>query len=203
MLGINKKKNAFQIEATYRFAHFHRIELGHFELGRESTTTLLRDITIGDETFLQGTEIDVDADLKVTRIAYGFSLMSDSQKELGLLVGVHISDFESVITAGQTGQRVESSVNTPLPVIGAFGSLALGESTDLSASLQVFRMEFDHYEGSLNAMYLGVKHHFTETIGAGIGYNFFSMNLDSPDERLRGSLRIRQHGPFVFAAFNF
>ena len=64
-------------------------------------------------------------------------------------------------------------------------------------------MEFDHYDGSLNTINLGVKHHFTERIGAGIGYDFFSLNLDSPDERLRGSLRIRHHGPIVFAAFNF
>lgn len=203
VLGINTKKNAFQIDGIYRFARFHRFELGYFELGRDSRTALLRDITIGDETFVQGTEIDVDAKLKVTRIAYGFSLMNDSQKEFGLLVGVHISNYDALIVAEQTGQQVESSVNTPLPVIGAFGSLALGENTDLSASLQLFRMEFDHYEGSLNALYLGVKHHFTERIGAGIGYNFFSLNLDSPDERLRGSLQIRHHGPFVFAAFNF
>lgn len=203
VLGINTKKNALQIDGIYRFARFHRFELGYFELGRDSRTTLLTDITIGDETFVQGTEIDVDAVLKVTRIAYGFSLMNDSQKELGLLVGVHISNYDALIVAEQTGQRVESSLSTPLPVIGAFGSLALGENTDLSASLQIFRMEFDHYDGSLNTINLGVKHHFTERIGAGIGYNFFSLNLDSPDERLRGSLRIRHHGPIVFAAFNF
>jgi outer membrane scaffolding protein for murein synthesis (MipA/OmpV family) len=203
VLGINTKKNVMQIDGIYRFAHFHRFEFGYFELGRDSTTTLLTDITIGDETFLQGTEIDVDADLKVTRFAYGFSLMSDSQKELGLLVGVHVSNYDAVIVAEETGQSVSSSLNAPLPVIGAFGSLALGENTDLSASLQIYRMEFNHYDGSLNMLYLGVKHDFTERIGAGIGYNFFSLNLDSPDERLRGSLRLQYHGPLVFAAFSF
>ena len=64
-------------------------------------------------------------------------------------------------------------------------------------------MEFDRYEGSLNAFYLGVNHYFTEKIGAGIGYNYFAMNLDSPDQRLRGSVEIRHHGPIVFASFNF
>jgi hypothetical protein len=29
------------------------------------------------------------------------------------------------------------------------------------------------------------------------------MNLDSPDEGLRGSVEIRHHGPIVFASFTF
>lgn len=203
VLGIDRRKNVVQIDGIFRFAHFHRFEVGHFELGRESKTTLLTDITIGDETFVQGTEIDVDVELKVTRIVYGFSLMNDSQKELGLLVGMHIANYDALVTSEATGQRVESSLDTPLPVVGMFGGLALGENTDLTASVQIFRMEFDHYSGSLNAVYLGLKHNFTERIGAGIGYNLFAMNLDSPDEKLRGSLRIRHHGPILFAAFNF
>jgi len=203
VLGIDRKNNVLQIDGIFRFAHFHRIELGYFELGRESRSTLRTDITVGDEIFTEGTEVNVDADLKVTRLAYGFSLMSDSQKELGVLVGMHMSDFDGTVVSEQTGQSVAVSVSTPLPVVGAFGSVALGKNTDMAASLQVFRMEFDHYEGSLNAMYLGVKHHFTERIGAGIGYNFFALNLDSADEGLRGSLRIRHHGPIVFAAFKF
>ena len=203
VLGIDRKKSVLQIEGIIRFAHFHRLQIAYFELGRESRTTLLTDVTIGDELFLEGTEIDVDADLAITQLTYGFSLMNDAQKELGVLIGMHIADFDAIVSAEQTGQVVEASVDTPLPVVGAYGSVALGENTDLHASLQIFRMEFDHYDGSLDALYLGVTHDFTQMIGAGIGYNFYSMNLDSPDESLRGSLRIRHHGPIVFATFNF
>ena len=66
-----------------------------------------------------------------------------------------------------------------------------------------FRMEFDHYSGSLNNFYLGFTHYFSDTIGAGIGYNVYLMNLDSADDDLRGSLKMRHHGPIVFASFNF
>ena len=203
VLGVDRKKNVLHIAGIVRFAHFHRIGIGYFELGRESRTTLLTDVTIGDETFLEGTEIDVDADLAITQLTYGFSLMNDAQKELGLLVGIHVTKFDAHVSSEQTGQVVEASIDTPLPVVGVFGSLALGEKTDLNANLQIFRMEFDHYDGSLNALYLGLNHYFTEKLGAGIGYNFYAMNLDSPDETLRGSLQIRHHGPIVFATFTF
>ena len=186
-----------------RFAHFHRIQFGYLELGRESTTTLLEDLEVGDEIFPAGVEIDVDTDLESWRFAYGFSLMNDAQKELGVLAGMHITKVESRILAAETGQVVESKVDTPLPVIGVFGSVALTEKTDLGARIEIFRMEFDRYEGSLNSFYLGVNHYFTDTIGAGIAYNYFAMNLDSDDQGLRGSVEIRHHGPILFASFTF
>jgi hypothetical protein len=203
VLGVNKKDDVMHLEGIFRFAHFHRFQVSYFELGRDSSTTLLEDLTIGDETFPAGTAIDVDSGLETWRLAYGFSLMNDSQKELGLLVGMHLTDVDASVVAPDTGQVVESSVDTPLPVIGAFGSVALGDKTDLGARIEIFRMEFDRYEGSLNAFYLGLNHYFTETIGAGIGYNYYAMDLDSPDPGLRGSVQIRHHGPIVFASFTF
>jgi len=203
VLGVNRRKQIVHFEGVWRFAPFHRLEIGHFQLGRDSDTTLLTDIQLGDEVFTEGTRIDVDVELRVTKAAYGFSLMNDAQKELGILAGVHITNYEALVVAPDTGQSVETSISTPLPVIGAYGSVALGPRTDLSANLQLFRMEFDHYSGSLNNFYLGLTHYFSDTIGAGIGYNVYLMNLDSADDDLRGSLKMRHHGPIVFASFNF
>ena len=203
VLGVKRRKSINHFEGGFRFAHFLRIEFGQFELGRDSETTLLTDIRLGDEIFTAGTAIDVDAELRVTKAVYGFSLMNDAQKELGVLAGVHITNYQAIVDAPETNQRVETSISTPLPVIGAFGSVALGASTDLQANLQLFRMEFDHYSGSLNNFYLGLTHYFGDSIGAGIGYNIYLMNLDSPDEDLRGSLKLRHHGPIVFASLRF
>ena len=203
VFGVNKKDDVLHLEGIFRFAHFHRFQLSYFELGRESSTTLLEDLEIGDEIFPAGAFIDVDSNIETWRLAYGFSLMNDAQKELGVLVGMHLTEVDARVVAPETGQLVESKVDTPLPVIGVFGSVALGEKTDLGARLELFRMEFDVYEGSLNAFYLGVNHYFTDSIGAGIGYNYYAMNLDSPEEGLRGSVQIRHHGPIVFGSFTF
>ena len=203
VLGVNRRKSIIHFEGVLRFAHFHRFEIGHFELGRDSATTLQTDIRLGDEIFTAGTAINVDGELRVTKAAYGFSLINDAQKELGVLAGVHITNYQAVVDAPETNQRVETSINTPLPVVGVFGSVALGARTDLHANLQLFRMEFDHYSGSLNNFYLGLTHYFTDSLGAGIGYNIYLMNLDSPDEDLRGSLTMRHHGPIVFTSLRF
>jgi outer membrane protein len=203
VLGVNRRKSIVHFEGLFRFAHFHRIEVGYFELGRDSETTLLSDIRLGDEVFPAGPQIEFDAELRVTKAAYGFSLMNDSQKELGVLAGIHITNYEANVVASETGQQVETSVNTPLPVIGVYGSVALGAKTDLSVNLQLFRMEFNHYSGSLNNLYLGLTHYFGDTLGVGLGYTAYLMNLDSADEDLRGSLEMRHHGPILFASLRF
>ena len=203
VLGVDKSDDVLSAEAIWRFGHYHRIQAGYFELGRESTTTLLQDLTIGDETFPAGASIDVIADIDIARIAYGFSLMNDAQKELGVLVGMHIADVETVVRSEDTGQEVSSRADTPLPVIGVYGSVALTDRLDLGANIEIFRMEFDTYEGSLNAFNLNLTYFFTNRMGAGVGYNYFSMDLDSPEGGLRGSTQIRHHGPILFATFTF
>ena len=203
VLGVNRKDDVLHLEGLLRFGHFHRLHFGYFELGRESTTTLLQDITFGDETFPAGTRINVDADLESWRFAYGFSLMNDAQKELGVLVGMHFTKAEAAIAAPETGQSVKSEFDTPLPVVGAFGSVSLGEKTDLMARLEIFRMEFDVFEGSLNAAQIALNHYLTEYFGVGVGYNYFGMNLDSPESGLRGSIEFRHHGPILFASYTF
>ena len=203
VLGVDKSDNVLEFAAIWRFGHYHRIQAGRFALGRESTTTLLQDLTIGDETFPAGSTIVANSDIEIIKVAYGFSLMNDAQKELGVLVGLHAADVESSIRSEDTGQEVSSRADTPLPVIGVFGSVSLGDRIDLSASIEVFRMEFDTYDGALNALNVHFTYYFTERMGGGVGYNYFSMDLDSPNEGLRGSTQIRHHGPIVFATFTF
>ena len=203
VLGAAEQSDVWQLDAIVRIGNYHRIEFGHFELQRESQALLLQDITIGDVTFPTGSEVRVLADASVSRVAYAFSLMNDAQKELGVMAGVHVTRYETDVISTLTGQSVNSTLSTPLPVIGVHGRVSLGARTDLGARVHVFRMEFDHYEGSLNYIYLGLQHYFTQRVGAGIGYNYYAMNLDSADESLRGSLRMRHQGPLMYASFQF
>ena len=203
VLGATGRKDILQLDAIIRFGPYHRIELGYFRLGRDTVAVLESDVTFGDELFLAGTEIDMRTDARIARVAYAYSLMNDAQKELGLMLGVHVTRLETEVFAEQTGQRVKSTLSTPLPVVGVHGGVALGKKTTVGARVQIFRMEFDNYAGSLNYIYLGLQHNFTQRFGAGLGYNFYSMNLDSNDPEVNGSLRIRYDGPLIFLSALF
>jgi hypothetical protein len=94
--------------------------------------------------------------------------MSDLQKELGVMAGVH-----------------------------------LGNKMRLDAKVQIFRMDFDSYEGSLNFLYFGWQRTLGNWGSAGIGYNYYSLHLDSSNADLNGSVDMRQHGPIIFLSAHF
>jgi hypothetical protein len=119
------------------------------------------------------------------------------------MAGVHFAKFEADISSNQTGQTERSSAGTPLPVIGAQASIFLNDKTTIGAKVQVFRTDFDRYEGSLNYALLDIQHRVTDAISVGLGYNFYGMKLSSRDTDVNGYLKVRHHGPTAFLTMGF
>jgi outer membrane protein len=202
-LGVADNETIFQLDALFRVAYFHRLELGYFELRRNGQTSLERDINFGEETFVAGTEVNTSIESKHIRLAYSYSLMRDRQKELGVTAGLTYSQFETGLHADDTQQSESVKVKAPLPTMGVFGSVAVGSKWRLGADINVFGLKFDRYEGYMAYLNLGLDRKFGDAIGVGIGYNLYTMRLDAEDEDLRGTFRIRHHGPKLYMTFLF
>jgi hypothetical protein len=202
-LGVADQETIFQLDALYRVGNFHRFELGYFELHRRGLTTLERDVNFGDETFVAGTEVETSMRTEVLRLAYGYSLMRDQQKELGVSLGVSFSQFETGLSAESTQQSERLRVDLPLPTLGVFGSVALGNNWRMSADIDVFALDFDRFDGFMSYVSLDLDRRFGDVFSAGIGYNLYSIRLEAKDEDLRGRLRVRHHGPKISLSFAF
>ena len=202
-LGVADEETIFQIDALFRVAYFHRLELGYFELRRNGQTLLERDINFGDETFVAGTEVETSIESKYVRLAYSYSLMRDRQKELGVTAGLTYSSFEIGLNANDTQQSERLKVNAPLPTLGVFGSVAIGSKWRLGADIDVFGLDFDQYDGYMAYLNLGLDRKFGDVISAGIGYNIYAMSLNSKGDDLNGTLRMRHHGPKLYLSFLF
>jgi hypothetical protein len=165
--------------------------------------TLENDINFGDEIFVAGTEVDSRTNAKTLTISYGYSVIRDAQKELGVMAGVHFTGFETNIASTTTGQVERSKAETPLPVLGAFASLFLREKLTFNAKLQIFRTDFDGYEGSLNYGTFDLQRRIGESFSVGLGYSYYSMKLTSSDSNVNGYLQVRHHGPVAFFTAGF
>jgi outer membrane scaffolding protein for murein synthesis (MipA/OmpV family) len=202
-LALAGEQSILQLEAIVRIGQFHRLEFGYFDFGRDSSLTLLKDLEFGDELFPAGSTVDINSNLQIARAAYAFSLMNDAQKEIGVMMGMHLSRMKVDVHAPSSGQRETTVASTPLPVVGVHGSIALGPKTRLAARLQIFRMHFDHYKGSMNYFNLVVQHMFTQRVSIGGGYSFYAIKLDSDHNDINGSLEVLHQGPFVFVGAHF
>jgi hypothetical protein len=202
-LGLEDEATVWQLDGTYRIGTYHQLELGYYELGRAATTTLDSDLETGSEVFTSGSVVNSSSSARIAKLAYAYSLMSDAQKELGVVVGLHVTNVKTEISSPDTGQIVRSNVSTPLPVIGLFAGINVGRKMQLEGKINFFRMDFDSYEGSLNYVYLGLQRALGRYGSIGVGYNYYSMNLESRNEELNGLLRLKHSGPLLFLGVNF
>jgi hypothetical protein len=129
--------------------------------------------------------------------------MRDQQKELGVSLGVSFSQFETGLSAESTQQSERLTVDLPLPTLGVFGSVALGSNWRLSADIDVFALDFDRYDGYMSYISLDLDRKFGDVFSAGVGYNLYTIRLESKNEDLRGTLRVRHHGPKLTLGFAF
>lgn len=202
-LGLSDEETILQVDAIFRIGEFHRIEIGYFDVARSGVATLQDDIMFGDEVFTAGTTVNSRGETKVLRFSYAYSLINDDQKELGFMAGVHFSRLTTEIFAPDTGQRDATDATVPLPVIGAHGSIAIGRFASLGARLQIFRMDFNRYEGLLNYASLELQRRFGESFSVGLAYSYIGMNLDSRDDDLMGAIKVRHYGPVMFVSVAF
>jgi len=203
VLGVSANETIAQFDAIYRFNDFHRLEVGYHELVRSGTATLGRNARFGDTVLADGTIVNTRFESELLRFSYAYSLMNDSQKELGVMAGVHVTKGVTDIESADSGERERFEVSTPLPVIGLHGSVELGAKSSLGAKVQMFAMEFDRVEGWRMYMTLEWQRRFTDSFSAGIAYNFYQTELDSTEADSRGTLRTRHHGPVLFISANF
>ncbi len=202
LLGISDRETVSQFDFTIRLGTYHRLEATYIDIQRSGRTTINNDFSFRDNIFQAGTTLKTKIDTRILRLSYGYSLIKDSQKELGVIAGIHSTRFNTRFFVPETGQEENLDTTPLLPVLGVFGSVALGKRTTLSAEIQIFRMDFDRYDGSLNYLRLELLRHFGQ-FDLGLGYSYYAMNLDSHSDELQGSIEFRHRGPIVSGTFKF
>ena len=202
-LGVSNRENVFLAEVFFRVGFYHRFELSVFETDRGTTATLQDDFAFGEELFLAGTEVDSTFDTRRLRFAYSYSLMRDSQKELGVSAGISYNRVEVSIEADSTQQSETVTVDSPLPTMGVFGSVAFRQSWRLGAELSLFAMDIDRYSGYSGHVGLTLDRQFGEQFAAGVGYDLYATRLKAGDDDLRGLIRFRNYGPRFYMSWFF
>lgn len=203
LLGVADEETVLQLDAAVRLGHYHRLQLGYLRFDRRSLTTTARDIEIGDTLYPAGTEVSTDIESLLVRLNYSYSLMRDDQKELGVVAGISHFRLETDISESTSGQSETLSAEAPLPTIGVFGSVNLGDHWRLGADINFFALDFDRYDGVMTYLRLGLERDFGDIVSAGIGYDHYRLQLESRDSDVGGRFSIRYQGPRLYLGVAF
>jgi outer membrane protein len=203
LLGSSGREAVLQAEVIFRLGYYHRLKIGYFEVDRELQAVLQQDLAFGDDVFLAGTEVRSQIDTRRMGLLYGYSLMRDAQKELGVQGGLMFTSVDLALVADATGQAEDAGIDAPLPTIGLFGSVSLGEHMELGLDVGIFALDFDRYSGYSGHASMTLERRIRESFALGIGYEYYVSRIESPEEDLRGLMRARNAGPRAYLSWTF
>lgn len=168
---------------------------------------------IGGIDFGQGHfTADVDAEMRTRsyRLAVGYAIVRDADKEFGLMAGAAVTDVAVRVLGAATvrGRPLvvvdESREETvPAPLIGVFASYRLGPHWALDGRANVARFTTHRYEGRMSSMHANLLYHVSPQIHVGLGWRRDDLRIDGEGKRWSGDLHARFNGPQVFVQAGF
>ena len=183
------------VDVAWRIGRFHRIGFGFFQLKRSGVNDLVVPVDVGDVTFPAGETVQTSFDTSFYELAYAFSLIRDSQKELSLIGGIQVSDI-SYRSASGTETAVAETTSL-LPVIGADLTVNFTDRLTLDVMLQFWALDFGKYSGNLTDFGFFARYQLLDALSVSAGYKFYRQDIDSADENFFGDYRFEYRGPIV------
>jgi hypothetical protein len=202
-LGLEQSSSVFRLDGYFRFNEKHRIDFSWFDLSREATKQIEKDITWEGTLFPINATIKGDFDLAIYKLAYTWSFMRREKGYLGLTAGLYIADIAARLSSVNIADREGGDVTAPLPVIGLRGEYNLSEKWSLRASGEYFALEYGDFDGALFDFYAGVDYRLFDHMALGLGYNNVRMDIDVTAADFDGSLDWNYDGALIFVKIDF
>lgn len=204
-LGFTKDKSLPMIDAIWRINPRHRVELGYVRLARDSQKTISGEIRFGDSVFPVSANVNSTFDTDVWRLTYGWSFYRSPTSELSLLLGLHTTSFKAKLESTSATRAVAEAADRtiPLPTIGLSGTWAIDPQWRLSASAQLFSLNYGDYDGSLFNGSVSAEYRLNRNWALGAGYTAYDYNLDVTGGKARGSFDYQFAGPMVYVTGGF
>ncbi len=202
-LGFDKSDNVFRIDAYWRFAERHRIDVSMFDLSRNSTKVIDRDITVGDTTYPIDTELAAELELNIYKADYTWSFLQSGRNFLGVTAGLYIADIGTRFVGPLQVDRESRGITAPLPVFGLRGAYSFAERWSLRGSAEIFVYEYNEFEGSLYDIFAGIDFAMTDSIALGLGVNSVRMDLGFDDDKFTGAVDWAYAGAMLYLKFDF
>jgi hypothetical protein len=199
-LGFDDDEEVARIVGHYRFKPRHRINFGYWDLSRDSTATLTKDIIFDDTFFPAGTTVESDLGFTVINILYTYSFYQTPKLDLGVSTGLNIYEFDSEIEAPTLAIEEEGDGTAPFPVFGIRARWAFTPKWGFGAAFDYFEIESGDTEGQVIDILIGVEHQTWEKVGLGFGWN--DVSIDAEDEEDGDELDWDYDGFFGYVRFS-
>jgi len=201
--GLDQEKTVGWFDARWRLSPRHSLQFTYFNLNREGTRDLNRQVQFGEQTFNIGAQVNSRVDLDVARVAYGYSFVSGGRNELTGLIGVHATRLRAQISTANGSQSEEAKGTAPLPMLGLMGVLGFSDRARLRGWAQFFALSYGDYDGRLTNYAATLEFDVFKNFGLGVGWFDYKLNLEATKQKLTGEFDLHIRGPVAYLNFLF
>ena len=120
--GLDNSSTNVMFHIDYRFRPRHRVDFAYYDLSRDGSNVMERDIEFGDVTFPVGATVVSKFDYRIGKLTYSYSVLQNRQVDLALATGFYIADFDYRATNFETGEAEGDDDLIPVPLIGLRGA---------------------------------------------------------------------------------
>jgi hypothetical protein len=213
--GTGADATRFRLDGVWRITPKHHVRLLYFQSDVTRTRELNKNIEWGDYTFQANANITATNKLGVYELAYEYAFINRPDLEVTGSFGVHVLDMRLQLSGAATitnSDGTQSSVQSetkvsnlpaPLPVIGVGAIWAVVPNVYLNGSAQVFKFSYEGYNGNWSDLRLTGTWMFSRHVGAGLGYDWFHVNVDVSKNQFNGNVNLGYRGLQLFLTGSF
>lgn len=203
-LGLDDRDALFTAGAGMRIGKRHYLDLLYFDLSRSSGHEIERTINVGDQTFTAQATLNTYFDTEVVRFSYGYAFVSNDKHLLLGQFGAHYTRVGAGLSlSNDRSVSAEADSDIPLPVFGVVYNYNITPSLSLNLRGQIFRLEIEGIDGSLDNLSASLSYAFTPHFSLLGGYNYYAIDVDADTDHWNGSFDFGYRGPWLGLSYGF
>jgi len=204
-LGMKNEQSVFRLDGLFRFNDHHSLMYSWYSVKSTGTRTIDTEIP-WDPPIPVGANIESSLETDLFKVGYLWSFYNEDQVELGVGLGLHITQLRVELNAESTGtpyttENVDTTV--PLPVIMFKLGYKITPKLKMSYISQIFAIELEGITGSYSDQTLGVEYQFWKHVGLGVGLNGSNLSIEQEEGNRRINYNNRISGAILFITGNF
>ena len=206
-LGYKSDQLTFLANFQWRISRKSRLNLNYYNIPRNTTHTLQRDITFNDKTYNVNTTVSSFFNTAIYQVSYGYAILAKPKYELGLMIGTHLVGAKvGIAVTGAGGAAAKSSdfrFTAPLPDLGLWGGYAFSDRFAVNLDIDYLSLTIGNISGSIFAYSLLFTYRLVDKLDIGLGYNGLNFNITANKNNAEGKLNWGYNGPALGVTYSF
>jgi len=202
-LGLESSSTFFRADGYYRLNRRHRLDFSIYDLSRDGSRQIDKQIQYGDTTFDVNTKVSSEFDLLILKAGYTYTFLQRDKGNLGVSLGLYTADSKIKLSEPTLGSVESRGVTAFLPVIGLNGEYEITPKWTFRGNGQIFKFDIDNIDGSFSDVYAGVDYKLTDRFAIGLGYNKVLFNVESSKSDFTGKLNWDYDGIMLYLKSDF